>query len=241
MQRATRLNTATAIVVGSFVFGLVGEAGAQAPGVQGQGQRQRGPAATKDGAGPKPYQLPSDERLKNIHEKFVTDAMKLAAEYEKAGQHDKARDCYSEILRLVPIFTPATEKIAKIKEKEMTAENKKFDVYANRDWQDAGIQLIEGRPVTIRANGQWTIKMNYNVEADGLEIPKELRDFPLGALIAKVADSPDEKEVKPFLVGKEKTFEAPTNGRLFLRIYDSDTLDNMGRVFVTVEGSFKKQ
>lgn len=241
MQRATWLKAATAIVVGSFVFGdFSAEVRAQQSqpdqGQPGQG-RQRGPG----GPAPRPYQLPTDERLKNLHEKFVTDAMKLAADYEKAGQHDKARECYSEILRLVPIFTPATEKIAKIKEKEMTAENKKLDIYANKEWQDVGIQLIEGRPVTIRATGQWTIKMNYNVEADGLEIPKELRDFPLGALIGKVANSPDEKEVKPFLIGKEKSFEAPTNGRLFLRIYDSDTLDNTGRVFVTVEGSFKKQ
>ena len=189
---------------------------------------------------PRQVELPDDPKLLEIHKKFVLDAEKLAGDYERGGQIDKARSCYTEILRLVPTYTPAEEKLAKIKEKEATAEKKLVDVYANKGWQDTGIQVISGRPISFHSTGQWTFKMTYNLQADGLEIPKELRDFPLGSLIGLIAESVDDKDAKPFLVGNDKSFDAPKTGRLFLRIYDSDPEDNIGRIGVVVEGTFKK-
>lgn len=189
---------------------------------------------------PPQVELPDDPKLLELHKNFVLAAEKLAGEYERGGQNDKARNCYSEILRLVPTYSPAEEKLAKIKEKEATAEKKLVDVYANKGWQDTGIQVIQGRPISFHSTGQWTFKMTYNLQADGLEIPKELRDFPLGSLIGLIAESTTDKDAKPFLVGADKSFEAPKSGRLFLRIYDSDPEDNMGRIGVMVEGTFKK-
>ncbi|MCE9603575.1 MAG: hypothetical protein K8U03_01590 [Planctomycetia bacterium] len=185
-------------------------------------------------------ELPDDPKLLELHKNFVLAAEKLAGDYERTNQHDKARSCYSEILRLVPTYTPAAEKLAKIKEKELTAEKKLVDVYANKGWQDSGIQVIAGRPISLRSNGQWTLKMTYNLQADGLEIPKELRDFPLGALIGLIGDSVDDKDAKPFFIGADKTFDATKSGKLYLRIYDSDPEDNLGRIGVIVEGSFNK-
>ncbi|MBL9091011.1 MAG: hypothetical protein JNL96_07285 [Planctomycetaceae bacterium] len=184
--------------------------------------------------------LPDDPKLLELHRNFVLAAEKLAGDYERSNQIDKAIDCYSEILRLVPTYSPAADKLGKIKEKEATAEKKLVDVFANKGWQDAGIAVAAGKPLTIRANGQWTLKMTYNLEADGLEIPKELRDFPLGAMIGVIAATPDADDAKPFLVGRELKLEPKQDGRLYLRIYDSDTNDNLGRIAVMVEGTFKK-
>lgn len=206
-----------------------------------QPRNNGGQGGNQAGGNRKPQvELPDDPKLLEIHKNFVLAAEKLAGDYERGGQIDKARNCYTEILRLVPTYTPAEDKLAKIKEKEATADKKLIDVYANKGWQDTGIQVLAGRPISFHSTGQWTFKMTYNLQADGLEIPKELRDFPLGAMIGLIADSTDDKDAKPFLVGTNKSFDAPKSGRLFLRIYDSDPEDNTGRIGVVVEGTFKK-
>lgn len=207
---------------------------------QQQPRQPRNGGGQGSGGNRSQVELPDDPKLLELHKNFVLSAEKLAGEYERAGQVDKARDCYTEMLRLVPSYTPAAEKLAKLKEKEATAEKKLFDVLANKGWQDTGIVVQQGRPLSFHSSGQWTFKMTYNLQADGLEIPKELRDFPLGSLIGLIAESTDDKEAKPFFIGNDKSMDAPKSGRLFLRIYDSDPDDNMGRIGVIVEGSFKK-
>jgi hypothetical protein len=43
-----------------------------------------------------------------------------------------------------------------------------------------------------------------------------------------------------FLIGSSTSFTAERDGRLFLRMYDSDPSDNLGKVSVYLEGTFKK-
>lgn len=184
--------------------------------------------------------LPDDPVLLELHKTFVLAAEKLAADYERKGQPDKARACYSEILRLVPTYTPAAEKLTVIQQKEAIAEHKTFEVMANKGWQDAGIGVIAGKPLSVKATGTWTIKMTYSLSADGIEIPKELRDFPLGALVGKIATSPTDEDAKIFLIGAAKSFTADKDGRLYLRIYDGETDDNLGKISTYIEGTYKK-
>lgn len=239
LQAITKHFTACGVAVVVLALSMEPLA-AQQPRPPRNGGNQAGNQGNQGGNRRPQVELPDDPKLLEIHKKFVLDAEKLAGDYERGGQIDKARSCYTEILRLVPTYTPAEEKLAKIKEKEATAEKKLVDVYANKGWQDTGIQVISGRPISFHSTGQWTFKMTYNLQADGLEIPKELRDFPLGSLIGLIAESVDDKDAKPFLVGNDKSFDAPKTGRLFLRIYDSDPEDNIGRIGVVVEGTFKK-
>lgn len=185
--------------------------------------------------------LPEDPRLLDLHKNFVLGAEKLAAEYERTGQNDKARSCYEEIIRLVPTYAPAADKLAAIKQKEAIAEHRTIDVFANKGWQDAGVNIISGKPVSLKASGAWTMKMTYaNLSPDGVEIPKEMRDFPLGALVGMIATSPTEADPKVFTVGASTSFTADRDGRLFLRMYDSDPEDNLGKISVYLEGTFKK-
>ena len=229
----------SAVILGCAMSGdaQAQTAGRPRPGQPRPGGNQQGQKQDGDKGGIK---LPDDPKLLEIHKNFVLAAEKLAGDYERTNQTDKARSCYTEILRLVPSYTPAAEKLEKIKVKEATAEKKLVDVFANKGWQDTGITIAEGRPLTIRSNGEWVMKMTYTLSADGIEIPKELRDFPLGALVGAISESADLSEAKPFMVGAEKSFEPTTPGKLYLRMYDSNPDDNTGRLGVMVEGTFKK-
>jgi hypothetical protein len=187
------------------------------------------------------YKQPEDPKILQLYTTMILAMEKLAADYEKSNQNDKARSCYEEILRVAPKYTVVQDKLKAIKMKESIADRKQFEVHANKGWQDTGVNVVEGKPISIKATGSWSLKMAYTLPADGIEIPEDLRNFPLGALVGAVVEAntpPDE--MKPFLVGSSKSFEAPKSGRLLLRIYDAEPEDNTGKLSVTIEGTFSK-
>ena len=49
-------------------------------------------------------QLPSDPVLLNLHKEFIAKAEKLAVEYERKKDFDKAREVYESLVRLVPKY-----------------------------------------------------------------------------------------------------------------------------------------
>jgi hypothetical protein len=206
-------------------------------------QRPGGPTPAKkkktDEKPPPPR--PTDPKLIELHKDFLGKAEKLAEDYEKKRQFEKAREVYEAILRLVPRYPRAEDALQRVTEAEASVDHKKIVVAANKAWQDTGIVLQAGKPVIIQAEGSWTFKMTHTVSPDGVEIPKELRDFNLGALVAVIVTSNDPKEFKPFLVGAHKEFTAEQTGRLMLRMYDSDPSDNNGQVSVMVQSTFAKK
>lgn len=183
--------------------------------------------------------LPDDPKLLELHKEFVTKAEKLARDYEKNNDLDKARACYEEILRFAPGYPKAEAALAKIRQDEATANRKVIDVLANKDWQDTGVDLIVGKPVVLKATGAWTFKMSHVLSAEGVPIPDELRDFNLGSLVGIVVDG-DPKDAKPFLVGNGTEFVSEVAGRLYLRMYDTDVSDNSGKLKVEITGTFDK-
>jgi len=209
---------------------------------QPRGEKQNNSRAATEAEEPETpkVELPSDPRLLSLHRDFVRKAQQLAMEYERDNENQKARDVYDQILKLVPNFPPAIKKLREIHRRESSAERVVMDVYANRPWQDAGITLIAGKPVHIEAKGQWTFRMIHKLAADGMEIPEKLRDFNLGALVG-IIDSPDMEEPEPFLIGSNFEFDAPSSGRLLLRMYDSDASDNAGKLSVEIKGTFKRR
>ncbi len=188
-----------------------------------------------------PPPRPTDPKLIELHKEFIGKAQKLAEDYERKKQHDKAREVYEAILRLVPNLPQAEEALSKIREAEATTDKKQITISAAKGWQDTGVVLQEGKPVIIEAKGNWTFKMSHQLGPDGIEIPKELRDFNLGALIGVIVTGPDPKEFKPFHVGEKKEFTAERTGRLMLRMYDADPADNLGQLSVNVHSTFAKQ
>lgn len=183
--------------------------------------------------------LPGDPELLKLHTEFVKKTVKLAQDYERKQDIEKARECYERILKLLPRLPEAEQALAKIKAKQLTADKKRMTVNANSGWQDTGVDVLADKPVAIEVNGNWTFKMSEELGPEGMEIPEELREFNLGSLIGMI-QTPGEKDIKPFLVGKSLEFTPEKSGRLLLRMYDSDPSDNTGRLNVEIHGTFEK-
>jgi hypothetical protein len=179
-MKSPAVRLAAGLLLVSFLCGVVS---AQQP----RPQRQPGQGNNRNNA-PK---LPDDPRLLEIHKQFVQGAEKLALEYAANKEFDKARDCYAEILRLVPTYGPAESKLKEIRGKQAIAQRIVMDVMANKGWQDTGIDVIQGKPLVINASGHWKFNLEGTVGADGFEIPKELRRYNLGSLIGMIV--PPEK------------------------------------------------
>jgi len=204
-----------------------------------------GTPQTGPGTKPAGRAMPTDPKLVAFHRDFVQKVEKLALQYESAKQMDKARTCYEEILKLVPEYPPARSKLDQMIQKEATAERKVIDIQANREWQDTGVITVPGKPMRIACKGSWTFNMSHQLGPTGMEIPKELRDFNLGSMIGIIntgapVGSDEAKKIKPFLIGDVLEFFPDQQGRLMLRMYDSDNTDNAGRVSVEITGTFEK-
>lgn len=194
-------------------------------------------------------ELPADEKIMSLYLNFVRDAEKLAKEYEASGKAEQARGVYLEILKIAPNYKPAKDKLDQFREKEATADKKSVEVFANRGWQETGIQTIAGKPITITATGTWTCKVNQDVGPDGLQVSEELKDCAIGSLVGVVvpptekdaSGRPKEITLQPFSVGKEKQLTPSIAGKLMLRIYDIKTADNSGKLKVDVVGTFERK
>ena len=184
-----------------------------------------------------PLELPADPRLVELHREFVTKAEKLGDEYARKKDWEKARVVFGEVLKLVPNYKPAVEKLKVINGELSNANKQVVTVEAREGWQDTGINLTEGSPISFRVEGMWLLV--HESDADGLEIPREIRDYKLGSLIGVVAKSatPD-KDTVPFTIGTQKQMNVPYSGRLLLKMHDVNNEDNRGQVRVEITGNF---
>jgi hypothetical protein len=169
----------------------------------------------------------------------VNRAEKLAEEYDKGKQFDKSKACWEEILRLLPDHPKAKQMIEGYNAREAVADKKTVEILATKEWQDTGVIVLPNKPVHITANGKWTFTLSREITAEGIEIPKDLRDFPLGSLVG-VIKTDDVKDPKPFIIGADKSFVADKPGRLYLRMYHNSPSENKGKLSVDIQGTFEK-
>lgn len=187
--------------------------------------------------------LPDDPQLLALHKEFIGKAEKLAVEYEKKKQFDRAREVYESLVRLVPKYDNAEAGLKRILNAQAVADRKVAEVYASRSWQDTGATLVQGMPVHVEIKGTW--KVVVETGPDGVTIPAEMRPdsskIRLGTLIAVIANSAsDLEDAKPFVMNAEENFIAPKSGRLFLRMFDIDPSDNDGKLYVMIQSSFAR-
>ena len=246
MYRAKALATVVLVVAVGLAVSL--ETPAQQPprGKFPTKRGQRDPREREDDRkkAPEPPRLPDDPKLLALHRDFVLKAEKLALDYQREQEYDKARTVCEEILKLVPRYPKAIQIIEQIDDREQNAETAYFSIEANKatslaNWQDTGVMVMAGKPVTISAEGSWTFKMSHELGPDGMEVPKALEEFRLGSLIGLVYTGDKENPPKPFYVGRELTFTAKETGRLYMKMHDSDPSDNIGKLRIVVRGTFK--
>lgn len=191
-------------------------------------------------AGKGEMDLAADPKIQKIQRTAVIDLAKLAQDYEKKNDTEGARQCYEYILRVVPNHPGAKEALDRIHGAELTKERKTVRVKATEGWQDTGINVIADRPLTIRAEGTWTFRMEQELDAEGMAIPEDLKDFNLGCLVGKIVAPGDTEDSKPFMIGKEEEITPEKPGRLYLRMYDYNPTDNKGLLSVELQGTFEK-
>lgn len=194
-----------------------------------------------------------DKQEQDVVKDFSTRLGRIAMQYEQSGAHDKAKAAIELILKVSPNDEVAKRTLDRIAREELTENKKVVRVLANQSWQDTGLRVMAGRPVAISAQGQWVFKMSRSVGPEGMEVPDEMRRFPLGALLgiidpvtsaASEAKSEGKREKggpRPFLIGSQQVLTPQATGRLFLKIHDTDEQDNSGQLTVTVSGYVKEQ
>jgi hypothetical protein len=203
---------------------------------------------------PKPKEL--DKQHDDIIKDFVNRTHKLALQYQQAGQYKKAKDSLELILMVAPDDQPAKNALEKMHKQELSENKKVIKVLANKGWQKTGVQVVEGKPFAIQADGDWVFVMRRTVNADGLEIPDDMKRYPLGSLIgtidveepavaappAKKGGKADNDPRRPFLVGAQKVFDrAHGTGMLYLKIHDTEESDNQGQLTVTISGQVRER
>lgn len=186
-------------------------------------------------------QLPNDPVLLNLHKEFIAKAEKLAVEYERKKEFDKAREVYESLVRLVPKYGAAEDGLNRILSNQRIQDRKLTDIEANQAWQDTGVTLREGMPVHVEVKGSW--KVVFETGPAGLEIPEEFRPkdnrIKLGTLIGVVANTPAElAEERPFVIENGMNFTAKRTGRLYMRMFDVDPTDNEGKMYVLIQSTF---
>jgi hypothetical protein len=203
-------------------------------------------------------QVPKSKDLDRQHDDIVKDFVsrtyKLALQYQQSGSYNKAKESLELILKVAPEDPQAQSLLEKMHKQEMTDNKKVIKVMANQGWQKTGIQVVEGKPVSIEAKGEWVFVMRRSVSADGIEVPEDMKKFPLGALIGVISvdetvapkkESKDKKERdagRPFLIGAQKVIDhAPATGMLLLKMHDSEENDNQGQLQVTVSGQIRER
>jgi hypothetical protein len=200
-------------------------------------------------------QAPKSKDLERQHEDIIKDFVarthKLALQYQQAGSYNKAKETLELILKVSPDDQQAQLLLEKMHKQELTENRKVFKVMANQGWQKTGIQVLEGKPVAIEAKGDWVFVMRRTVSPDGIDVPDDMKKFPLGALIGLIAiedatprkdDKKDRDASRPFLVGVQKVFDqAPATGMLYLKMHDSEESDNQGQLTVSISGQVRER
>lgn len=243
MFRRLILSTVGLAALACLVLSLGGQEAKTGKGMSKFGKDNKGKRDDSKGderEAPKTRPLPDDKRLLALHLEFVKQAEKLGKEYESDKDWSKARAVYEEILKLVPQYPPAQAKLAEMLSHERGAQTASFDILASEGWQDTGIDVMPDKPVTITAAGRWTFQLQVETNAEGITIPKELRDYNLGCLIGVIKSPGDPEGNTPFVVGPQKHLMPERGGRLFLRMYDTDPRDNDGSLKVEIRGTFKE-
>jgi len=118
----------------------------------------------------------------------VIDAEKLAADYERGGQSTMARVCYPRSAARADLLHRIGQ-AREDQEKEATAREARGH-YANKV-ADTGCRHRRGRSRSAPPVND--LKMTLQPASRRIGDPKELRDFPLGAMIGLIADSVDEE------------------------------------------------
>jgi len=119
--------------------------------------------------------------------------------------------------------------------------DRRFQIRADRGWQDTQLDVAEGEQITISADGEFIVRDDgspWKSHANGVTIAY-FNQKPLGQLVAAIGAEEDLQtgELVAISIGKQATLTAHTSGRLFLKINDhpAELQENRGALQVEID------
>lgn len=202
-----------------------------------------------------------DARAEKTLEAFVTDSIKLAEEYEKAGKFEEAQDQLRTVGKLRPELPGLKEKIDKLN--EAVFENNDFDMDLDvaDSWKKM-VQVSKGKPVRVEATGNYKLTLSGPTDANGVPTKDPRTDMAsgvrCGALMGIIVPTADpgsaagaaagagktsgrnnDKIGEPFEIGASKEFTPKDDGILLLNVNLPTGHKSTGKLRVHVSGHIK--
>ena len=152
---------------------------------------------------------------------------------------DGARGAYTARVRLPKAATTVTPPRETFPRTSSRVVRREFEVPADQEWIDTGINVRAGDRLRISAEGtiHYTSSKTCGPNGGKREVRDMFRALPVndvgrGALIGKLGEG---GRVQAFLIGERGEFDVDRDGRLFLGINDDKYDTNSGSFQVTVE------
>lgn len=168
-----------------------------------------------------PSQLQAmDGKAEKLQSSFIRETMSLAAEYEQAGQFERAQSLYEAVSRVSPDLPGLNEKLTALQEQLLDGSEVKFELDVSRNWTHTGLMAREKTTCRVEAQGQYKFAVEVPCDALGLATADPANDLvsgiPVGALMGVIVVN--NKPGKPFVIVPGKPFEAPGSGPLILKV-----------------------
>ena len=193
----------------------------------------------------------TDKRAESLDDAYVEALDDLAADYERAGAIDKARQTLRRRLQV-----EGDERIAdhleSLDELDFVRNRRELSIDPGVGWVPAGVKVTKGREIRIEASGTYRLMYNQELGPDGVRTDSIASDFvagaPLGTLIATIVPEASRErrgrngkkdEPKPFPVGSSLAMTPELDGRLFLKVNIPPDTRAVGSLDVVVSGRFE--
>lgn len=198
-----------------------------------------------------------DTRAEKILEAFITEAIKLAEDYEKAEKFEEAQEQLRTVAKVKPELPGLKEKIEKLNEALFRTNDFDMDLDVADSWK-AQVQVFRGKPVRVEAPGTYKISLTAQTDANGLPTKDPRTDMAAGvrcgALMGIIVPLPDanagstkgsaggrgnDKIGEPFEIGASKEFTPKDDGILLLNVNLPAGHKSSGKLRVHVSGHIK--
>lgn len=191
-----------------------------------------------------------DVKASEIQDGFMKSAEELAAEYYDLKEYDKARTLLKSIQALDPNRPNLDAKLKKLDDDLIGSNEIEMEVNTSRDWQASPVLVGAGKPIRIKAAGNYKFVLSSQLSPNGFAPSSQtptpgdiVNELPVGALIGIIKPTSiqqdDKKKDKPFLIGDGCDYTSSKDGVLFIRVNAPPENKNTGKIEVTISGGVK--
>lgn len=182
-----------------------------------------------------------DARAEEVQEGFIRDSVKLALEYEEAGLLEKSKQVLEAVVKLKDDLPGVREKIKKLDEQLLTANNVDAEVDASKGWGGPIGQVYKGQKVRFEASGTYRFVTNLTLDTTGFSKTDPINDLaegvPVGSLIGMVINK--DKKTEIFYVGPGVDYSPKDDGVLFLKLNLPSGHKSSGKLKVKISGNIQ--